>query len=157
MGGGVGVGVMCSKTSPRLKRNILNIKRNQQRQQLGSQVRFGILHQRCLKIELILSELWKYIPELSIHKLYSFVMQGNPRCPSLAHKELARRRTEHIQNPRSPFYIGVSRHPEKAWYVNQAIRNNRICSIVKVMCEEGRWNPRKEKLITAQGRRQLVP
>lgn len=70
-------------------------------------------------------------------------MQGNPRCPSLAYEEFARRRTEQIKNPESPFYIGVSRHPAKAWYVNQPMRKNTIGNIVKVMCKAGGIQGRK--------------
>eukprot|EP00105_Crassostrea_gigas_P046736 XP_019930884.1 PREDICTED: uncharacterized protein LOC105348291 isoform X2 [Crassostrea gigas] len=60
-----------------------------------------------------------------------------------AYKEFARRRPEQMNNPESPFYLGVSRHPEKAWYVNQPMGKNTIGNIVKVMCEAGGMQGRK--------------
>eukprot|EP00105_Crassostrea_gigas_P032800 XP_011455947.1 PREDICTED: uncharacterized protein LOC105348291 isoform X1 [Crassostrea gigas] len=72
-----------------------------------------------------------------------FENRDNPRCPVLAYKEFARRRPEQMNNPESPFYLGVSRHPEKAWYVNQPMGKNTIGNIVKVMCEAGGMQGRK--------------
>uniref|UniRef100_A0A8W8NP22 Tyr recombinase domain-containing protein n=1 Tax=Magallana gigas TaxID=29159 RepID=A0A8W8NP22_MAGGI len=69
---------------------------------------------------------------------------NNPRCPVLAYKEFARRRPEQMNSPnQSPFYLRVSRHPEKAWYVNQPMGKNTIGNIVKVMCEAGGIQGRK--------------
>ena len=61
----------------------------------------------------------------------------------LAYKEFARRRPEQMNNPESPFYVRVSRHPEKAWYVNQPMGNNTTGNTVKVMCEAGGIQGRK--------------
>lgn len=72
-----------------------------------------------------------------------FENRGNPRCPVLAYKEFARRGPEQIKNIELPFYIGVSRHPEKAWYVNQPMGKNTIDNIVKVKCEAGGIQGRK--------------
>lgn len=48
-----------------------------------------------------------------------------------------------MNNPELQFYLGVSRHPEKAWYVNQPMGKNTIGNIVKVMCEAGGIQGRK--------------
>ncbi|XP_062574710.1 uncharacterized protein LOC134236557 [Saccostrea cucullata] len=72
-----------------------------------------------------------------------FEDRGNPRCPVLAYKEFANRRPEAMKKPESPFYIGISRNPEKAWFINQPMGKNTIGNIVKVMCEAGGIQGRK--------------
>lgn len=57
--------------------------------------------------------------------------------PCVSVMEFARRKPEQMNNPESPVYLGVSRHPEKA------MGKNTIDNIVKVMCEAGGIQGRK--------------
>jgi hypothetical protein len=38
-----------------------------------------------------------------------------------------------MNNPDSPFYIGISRNTKKAWFVNQPMGKNTIGNIVKLL------------------------
>lgn len=107
------MGVMCSKMSPRLKRNILNIERSQQIQERGSQERVRVLHQKCLKTEVHIVRFMEYI---FLNSLYINYVLLSFKVIVDAKVQLIRTFSveEHnMKKPESPFFIGDIRHTKK--------------------------------------------